>query len=97
VGNPLGITDVSSVAIGQIASRDVIVSGTYDGMMQVWDARTREKLGPLLSGHTGSVYAIAVGCVGERDVIVSGSEDNTVILREYMMHTLSDPIPRVVR
>ena len=90
MGNPLGITDVSSVAIGQIASRDVIVSGTYDGMMQVWDARTREKLGPLLSGHTGSVYAIAVGCVGERDVIVSGSEDNTVILREYMMHTLSD-------
>ena len=69
---------VYAVAIGRAGDRDVIVSGSADGTVRVWDAVTGDPVGAPLAGHDNSVNAVAIGRAGDRDVIVSGSDDGTV-------------------
>ena len=66
------------MAIGRAGDRDVIVSGSYDETVRVWDAVTGDPVGGPLAGHGGPVLAVAIGRAGDRDVIVSGSGDDTV-------------------
>ncbi len=44
--------------------------------MRVWDADTRQPIGPPITGHTDMVYGVAFSPDGKR--IASGSRDNTV-------------------
>ena len=68
---------VTAVAVGQRQGRPVIVSGSYDQTVRVWDLDTGEPvLGPL--NHDGGVNAVAVGQLRGRPVIISGSWDRTV-------------------
>ena len=70
---------VNAVAVGRAGDRDIIVSGSDDGMVRVWDAVTGDALGSWLAGYDdGPVNAVAVGRAGDRDVIVSGSDDGPV-------------------
>ena len=69
---------VRAVAIGRAGDRDVIVSGSDDGTVRVWDAVTGDPAGDPLADHDGPVSAVAIGRAGDRDVIVSGSDDGTV-------------------
>ena len=66
------------MAIGRAGDRDIIVSGSGDGTVRVWDAVTGDPVGGPLAGHDGWVNAVAIGRAGDRDVIVSGSDDGTV-------------------
>ena len=67
------------MALGRARDRDVIVSGSADGTVRVWDAVTGDPVGGLRSaGHDGPVRAVAIGQAGDREVIVSGSDDGTV-------------------
>ncbi len=68
---------VLAVAIGRAGDRDIIVSGSDDGSVQIWDAVTGEPAAAL-SGHERAVNAVAIGRAGDRDIIVSGSADHTV-------------------
>ena len=43
------------MAVGRARDRDVIVSGSEDGTVRVWDAATGQPVGPPLTGHTGPV------------------------------------------
>jgi len=52
-----------------------IVSGSWNGSLQVWDAKTGEKLREL-QGHTGEVNSVAFSSDGNQ--IVSGSTDSSV-------------------
>jgi WD40 repeat protein len=73
-----GHTDpVTAVAIGRLDGRDVIVSGSGDDTVRIWDA-AGAPVGAPLRGHTGPVTAVAIGRLDGRDVIVSGSADRTV-------------------
>ncbi len=84
---------VSAVALGQVAGREVIVSGSTDDTVRVWDAATGTPLGDPLRGHTGWVYAVALGQVAGREVIVSGSTDRTVRVWDAATGTpLGDPL-----
>ncbi len=69
---------VTAVAIGRAADRDIIVSGSADETVRVWDAVTGTQRGAPLAGHGDYVTAVAIGRAGDRDIIVSGSEDKTV-------------------
>ena len=69
---------VEAVAVGQRQGRAVIVSGSDDETVRVWDLESGEPvLGPL-TGHDEAVGAVAVGERQGRPVIVSGSDDETV-------------------
>ena len=85
---------VLTVAIGRAGDRDVIVSGSVDGTVQVWDAITGDLVFHPLRGHNGSVSTVAVGRAGDRDVIVSGSKDGTVRVWDAVTGTaVVPPLP----
>ncbi len=69
---------VNAVAIGQVEGRTVIVSGSDDRTVRVWDAATGEQVRDAFTGHSDSVNAVAIGQVEGRTVIVTGSGDHTV-------------------
>jgi WD40 repeat protein len=69
---------VYAVALGRAGDRDIIVSGSADATVRVWDAATGDPVGAPLTGHDGEVQAVALGRAGDRDIIVSGSADATV-------------------
>src|SRR5439155_6662587 len=63
---------VTAVAVGRLGDRDVIVSGSEDATVRLWDADGRS-VGQPLTGGTDQVRAVAVGRLGDRDVIVAGT------------------------
>jgi len=69
---------VTAVAIGRAGDRDVIVSGSDDGPVRVWDAVTGNPAAGPPADQYGPVMAVAVGRAGDRDVVVSGSRDGPV-------------------
>jgi WD40 repeat protein len=71
---------VSSIA-GD-GDRDVIVSGSDDQTVRVWDAVTGDPVGGPLAGHDGPVTSVAIGRAGNMDIIASGSDDRTVLTRQ---------------
>ena len=54
----------------------LIVSGSYDWTIRVWDAQTGGQVGNPLQGHTNSVLSVAFSPDGRH--IVSGSDDQTI-------------------
>ena len=82
------IDSVTAVAVGRAGNRDVIVSGSDDKTVRVWDAVTGDPVGAPLTGHDEPVTALAIGRAGDRDVIVSGSHDRTVRVWDAV---ISDP------
>jgi WD40 repeat protein/uncharacterized caspase-like protein len=52
-----------------------IVSGTYDGRVQLWDVKTGRLLRTMI-GHAQSVYAVAFSIDGTR--VISSGKDKTV-------------------
>ena len=82
---------VYAVAVGRAGDRDIIVSGSHDETVRVWDALSGQPLGDPLTGHTRPVYAVATGRAGDRDIIVSGSGDRTVLVRCAELRTGDSP------
>ena len=70
--------EVNAVAIGWLGKRAVVVSGSSDHTIRIWDAATGAPVGQPLTGHTAEVNAVAIGRLGKRAVVVSGSSDHTI-------------------
>jgi WD40 repeat protein len=90
LGEPLsGYVDrVYSLAIGHVADRMVLVSGSDS--IRIWDFLSREPLGEPLVGHSDWVTAVAVGRIGDRDVVASGSMDKTVRIWDLAKYEFLD-------
>jgi WD domain, G-beta repeat len=78
--------------VGERQGRAVIVTGSWDKTVRVWDLETLELVGVPLEGHQGQVRSVAVGERQGRAVIISGSDDNTV--RVWDLETFS-PLLRI--
>ena len=72
-------TDLPANATSIVFSPDgkVLVSGSYDATIRLWDIATGEQL-HTLEGHTYSITSVAVSPNGS--IIASGSFDGTVLL-----------------
>ena len=72
-------TDLAANATSIVFSPDgaVLVSGSYDATIRLWDISTGEQL-ETLDGHTYSITSVAVSPEG--GTIASGSYDGTVLL-----------------
>ncbi|KAL1712296.1 WD40-repeat-containing domain protein [Schizophyllum commune] len=53
-----------------------LVSGSYDGIIQIWDTYTGKQMGEPLTGHTGPVQSVSFSPDGRH--IMSKSDDLTV-------------------
>jgi len=75
-----GHTDtVWSLCTTQLDGRPVIVSGSDDKTVRVWDLATGAPIGQPLTGHTYPVSSVAAAQLNGRPVIISaGSDDKTV-------------------
>ena len=62
--------NVRSVALDD----DIIVSGSYDKSIKVWDRKNNYQLIETLTEHTDWVNSVAL----DANIIVSGSDDNTI-------------------
>jgi len=86
---------VNSVAITKLDGRMVIISGSDDGTISIWDPTTGGIL-RTLTGHTGSVNSVATTELDGRMVIISGSDDGTISIWDPTngdtLRTLSTPI-----
>jgi WD40 repeat protein len=89
IGQPFtGVTDpdvttfesarVRALAVAQLDGRPVVVSGSGDATVRVWDLATRAPIGQPLTGPATSVLAVATAELDGRPVVVSGCWDATV-------------------
>ncbi|MGH3914087.1 MAG: hypothetical protein ACRDTC_11880, partial [Pseudonocardiaceae bacterium] len=69
---------VVAVGVGKLDGRPVVVSGSTDGPVRVWELATGAPVGKPFTGHTDWVRAVAVGELAGRPVVISGSGDHTV-------------------
>ena len=67
-----------AVAAAELDGRPVIISGSDDGTVRVWDLAAGTPIGQPLTGHTGRVWAVAAAELDGRPVIISASVDGTV-------------------
>ncbi|MGE3664419.1 MAG: serine/threonine-protein kinase, partial [Pseudonocardia sp.] len=76
-GHTRGVAAVTTAVLG---GRPVVVSGSDDATVRVWDLVTGEPVGRPLTGHTDGVLAVAATELDGRAVVASGSSDRTVRL-----------------
>jgi WD40 repeat protein len=65
-------------AAAELDGRPVIISGSDDGTVRVWDLATGTPAGGPFTGHTGPVRAAAAAELDGRPVVISGGADRTV-------------------
>jgi len=72
----------------------VIISGSTDQTLQVWDLATGNPVGNRLTGHTGAVTAVATAQLNNRPVAISGSTDETIRVWDLTTgRSIIKPIP----
>lgn len=62
----------------RIDGRSVLITGSSDHVIRMWDLASGEPLPTTLTGHTGGITALAVVAVDGREVLLSSGEDATV-------------------
>ena len=69
---------VTAVAAAELDGRPVVISGSRDRTVRVWDLATGTPVGVPFTGHSDWVYAVAAAELDGRPVVISGSRDQTV-------------------
>lgn len=75
LGNYIIKFSIYSLAMNEFGT--VVVAGSTENSLRIWDARCCQKIAKL-RGHTDNIRALAVDCSGTQ--ILSGSSDGTIKL-----------------
>ena len=67
-----------AVAAAELDGRPVVISGSDDRTVRVWDLATGAPVGGPFTGHGGWVRSVAAAELNGRPVVISGSVDRTV-------------------
>ena len=76
--SPATAAAVHAVAAAELDGRPVVISGSSDETVRVWDLATGTPVGDPFTGHDGPVHAVAAAELDGRPVVISGSSDETV-------------------
>ena len=68
----------------------LLVSGSLDETVRMWDVNRRNQIGLPLTGHSGAVRSVAFSADGQ--TFVSGGDDNAVILWSISAIQLSEDV-----
>ena len=92
---PTGHTKpVNTVATSEIRSRPVIISGSSDRTIRVWDLATSTLIADPIIERSGPVNTVALTEMYSRPVIISGSDDATVRVWDLATGThIGNPLP----
>jgi WD40 repeat protein len=83
-------TEVRGLVTATLDGTPLVVSGSRDGTLQVWDLRTRTAWDEPLRGHSGEVTALAVAEVDGNPIAISGSRDGTLQVWDLRTRTAWD-------
>ncbi len=90
VVNTIAISPVSPTSSLGIST--ILVSGTGDKKIRLWNPHTGELL-RTLSGHGGEINSVAISSVGVGEILFSGSADKTIKIWQLetgkILHTLT--------
>ncbi len=83
---------VTAVTVAELDSRPVVISGSDDETVRVWDLATGDPVGGPFTGHDGPVNAVAAAELDGRPVVISGSSDRTIRVWDMVTGTpVGDP------
>jgi WD40 repeat protein len=85
---------VRAVAVAELEGRPVVVSGSDDRTVRVWELDGGAPVGDPFTGHTGWVRAVAVAELEGRPVVVSGATDHAVRIWDLAKRR---PVRRILR
>jgi len=77
---------ITALALTAIDSTPVVVTGSNNGTISVWDLGTAQALGKSRARHRSAVRALAIGELPQGPVIVSADRDGTV--RRWELRTV---------
>jgi WD40 repeat protein len=83
---------VLTVAAAELDGRPVVISGSSDETVRVWDLATGTPVGSPFTGHDDWVRSVAAAKLDGRPVVISGSSDRTVRVWDLATGTpVNDP------
>ena len=91
--NLMHLRDVNSVKFADDTGR-MVVSGSDDGYVRLWDLRDRHPLKKVMSGHSSGVTCVAAK--GDGNYFISNSKDQTLRLWDIRTVTSSLEISNLV-
>jgi WD40 repeat protein len=78
------VSSVKCIALADLSGRSILISGTLDGTLSVFDLTTGRALYEPLHAHKGSINSAAVGSLKGRSILITGGGDGTVRLWDLL-------------
>ncbi|MEU3626706.1 hypothetical protein BS329_35815 [Amycolatopsis coloradensis] len=75
---------VTSIAVGDPYGHPVVVSGSEDGTIKMWDLATGVPDKRAIETNRGAVHAVVLGELESKPILVSGGDDMQVHLWDYV-------------